>query len=174
MQRSVDKVSTRHARVRALRSRSCREADGRVIVEGTIMKRAHTLAFWMAIPLLSAQTPTQATLHIYRRRLSVGTAAHPTVFCDMFPVIRTQNGRDYTMKVSAGRHSFTTADNPHGIQVDVEPGKEYFVRIDFSPNSTFAKGATPMLVPPELGRMETLKLRPLDGQYIEDATCGRP
>ena len=138
------------------------------------MKRARTLTFWMAMSVLSAQTPPKATLHIYRNRLSVGTAAHPTVSCDMFPVVRTQNGRVYTMKVSAGRHSVTTVDNPTGILVDVEPGKEYFVRIDFSLNSTFAKGATPVLVPPEQGRMETLKLRPIDGQYIEDATCGRP
>ena len=138
------------------------------------MKRTRTLTFWMAISMLSAQTPPQATLHIYRYRLSVGTTAHPTVSCDMFPVVRTQNGRVYTMKVSAGRHSVTTVDNPSGIQVDVEPGKEYFVRIDFSPNATFKKGANPVLVPPEQGRMETLKLRPIDGQYIEDATCGRP
>ncbi len=138
------------------------------------MKRIPTLAFWLVISILSAQTPPQATLHIYRQRLSQGTGAHPTVSCDMFPVVRAQNGRVYTMKVSAGRHSFTTVDNPKGILVDVESGKEYFVRIDFSLNSTFAKGANPVLVPPEQGRMETLKLRPLDGQYIEDATCGRP
>jgi hypothetical protein len=138
------------------------------------MKRAHALVFWMAISMLSAQTPPQATLHIYRYRLSVGTTANPTVSCYLSPVVRTHNGRVYTMKVSAGRHSVTTVDNPTGIQVDVEPGKEYFVRIDFSPNATFKNGANPVLVPPEQGRMETLKLRPIDGQYIEDATCGRP
>jgi hypothetical protein len=29
------------------------------------------------------------------------------------------------------------------------------------------------VVPPEVGREETKKLRPLDGWLVEDATCGR-
>jgi hypothetical protein len=139
------------------------------------MNRAHSLlAFWMAISILSAQTAPQGTLHIYRNRLSVGTAAHPSVSCDMFPIARIQNGRVYTLKVSAGRHSVTTTHDETGIMVDVESGKEYFVRLDFTPNARFHGDASPVLVPPEQGRMETLKLRPLDGQYIEAATCGRP
>jgi hypothetical protein len=138
------------------------------------MKRAHALAFWMAVSMLYAQPQPQATVHIYRPKLSVGTAAHPTVSCDMFAIAKIQNGRVYSLKVSAGRHSFTTTENQTGIMVDVESGKEYFVRIDFPPNATFRRDASPVLVSPEQGRMETLKLRPLDGQYIEAATCGRP
>lgn len=138
------------------------------------MKRAHALAFWMALSMLHAQPQPQATVHIYRPKLSVGTAAHPTVSCDMFEIARIQNGRVYTMKASAGRHSFTTTHDQTGILVDMEPGKDYFVRIDFTPNAKLHGDASPVLIPPEQGRMETLKLRPLDGQYIEAATCGRP
>jgi hypothetical protein len=145
-----------------------------VIVEGTIMKRVHIPALLMALSILSAQTQPQGTVHIYREKLPVATAAHPTVSCDMFPVARIQNGRVYSMKVSAGRHLFATTHDPTGINVDVEPGKDYFVRIDFTPNAKLHGDATPVLVAPEQGRVETLKLRPLDGQYIEAATCGRP
>jgi hypothetical protein len=143
------------------------------------MKRARILAFWMAMSMLYGQpqprqVQPQATVYIYRYKLSVGTSAHPTVSCDAFPVVRIQNGRVYSMKVSAGRHSFTTTDDPTGILVDVESGKEYFVRIDFPPNAKFRGDARPVSVAPEQGRMETLPLRPLDGRYIEAATCGRP
>jgi hypothetical protein len=124
--------------------------------------------------LSSAQTQPQGTVHIYRYRLSVGQAAHPTVSCDAFPVARIQNGRVYTMKVSARRHAFTTSDNPIGINVDVEPGKEYFVRLDYPPNASYSASPTPVLVAPEQGRGEIQKMRPLDGRFIENATCGQP
>jgi hypothetical protein len=137
------------------------------------MKRAHALAFFMAMSILSAQVQPRGTVHIYRYRLTVGTAAHPTVSCDEFAVARIQNGRVYTMNVSAGRHSFATTGNPAGIAVDVASGKEYFVRIDFQ-NASFGTSPIPVLVPPEQGLMETLKMRPLDRRYIEAATCGKP
>jgi hypothetical protein len=121
-----------------------------------------------------AQVQPQATLHIYRYRLSVGQAAHPSVSCDAFTVAKIQNGRVYTMKVSAGRHSIATTGVSTAINVDTESGKEYFVRIDFPPNASFATGATPVLVAPEQGREEIGKLHPLDGKFIEAATCGRP
>ena len=136
--------------------------------------RKMLLAYWSVISMLSAQVQPQATVHIYRDRLQVGTTLHPTVSCDMFPIARIQNGRVYSLKVSAGRHSFTTTDDPTGIKVDAESGKEYFVRIDFTPNARIRGDASLVLVPAEQGRMETLKLRPLDGRYIEAATCGNP
>src|SRR5580700_10716271 len=126
-----------------------------------IMKHAHAMVFCMAMSMLSAQVRPRGTVHIYRYRLTIGTAAHPTVSCDEFPVVRMQNGRVYTMNVSAGRHSFATTGNPAGIAVDVEPGKEYFVRIDFQ-NASFGTSPIPVLVPTEQGLMETLKMRPLD------------
>jgi hypothetical protein len=121
-----------------------------------------------------AEVRPTGTVHIYRYRLTVGQASHPIVSCDAFPVVKIQNGRVYTMKVSAGRHSFTTEGPQPGADVDVEAGKEYFVRVDYSANATFAVHATPVLVAPEQGRNEIAKLRPLDGKFIEAATCGRP
>jgi hypothetical protein len=99
---------------------------------------------------------------------------HPQVSCDAFPVVSIQNGRVYTMKASAGRHVFSTSDDQPGLQVDIEPGKEYFVRIDYPPNASYKISASPVLVAAELGRMEIEKLRPLDARYIQAATCGNP
>ncbi len=122
-----------------------------------------------------AQTPpAPGIIHIYRTRLSTHQTLHPSVSCDAFPVVSIQNGRVYTMKASAGRHVFRTADDQPGLQVDIEPGKDYFIRIDFPPNSAYKISASPVLVAPELGRMEIEKLRPLDAQYIQAATCGNP
>jgi hypothetical protein len=141
------------------------------------MRRKLAIAAAIAMSIAAfAQTPAPptGTVHIYRYKLTVGQAAHPTVSCDAFPVARIQNGRVYTMHVSPGRHSFATADNATGIDVDVESGKEYFVRIDYPPNASFAVRASPVLVAPEQGRKEISKIRPLDGWFVESATCGRP
>ena len=56
----------------------------------------------------------------------------------------------------------------------IEPGKGYFVRIDYPPNASYKISASPVLVAAELGRMEIEKLRPLDARYIQAATCGNP
>jgi hypothetical protein len=115
----------------------------------------------------------EATLHIYRPRLDVGKASHPTVSCDAFAVARIQNGRVYTMKISPGRHTFTVGDKTAVVYIDVEPGKEYFLRVDYPPNASFATGAAVVQVDPVQGLRETRKLRPLDGWFIENATCGK-
>jgi hypothetical protein len=139
------------------------------------------LAFLMALAagglVLRAQAPApvkpEATLHIYRPRLDVGKATHPTVSCDDFAVARIQNGRVYTMKISPGRHSFTVGEKTAAIIVDAQAGKEYFLRVDYPPNASFAVGATAVLVDPAEGLKEIRKLRPLDGWFIENATCGK-
>ncbi|HEY3826255.1 MAG TPA: hypothetical protein VGL82_16935 [Bryobacteraceae bacterium] len=132
------------------------------------------LSMVIASVVLSAQVPVPATVHIYRYRLSVEQTRHPKVSCDAFPVARMQNGRVYAIRVSPGWHVFATMDDPTGIRVDIMAGKEYFVRIDYPVNSTYSDRATATLVAPEQGRMEILKLRALDGQYIEASTCGNP
>ena len=132
------------------------------------------LAFSLAFSTVaSAQVQPSATVYIYRYKLTIGSAAHPTVSCDASPVVRIQNGRVYTMKVPAGHHNFSTPDLSTGIDVAMEAGKEYFVRIDYPANATFAVHATPMVVAPEQGRKEIAKLRPLDGWYVEGAACGQ-
>ncbi len=129
----------------------------------------------LAAALAFAQSRPTATVHIYRYKLNTGKASHPGVSCDAFPIAKTENGRVFTIQVSAGRHSFTVADSvTTGIDVDAEPGKEYFVRIDYPVNSSFSVGAKPVLVAPEQGRKEIEKLRPLDPWYVEAATCGNP
>ena len=129
------------------------------------MLAAGALAFAPAVP--------SGTVHFYRYLLEVGKATHPTISCDAFPIAKMQNGRVYTMKMAAGRHVIITSENPVGVNVDVEAGKEYYIRIDYSPNASFAIRATPVVVPLEVGREETKKLRPLDGWLVEDATCGK-
>ena len=56
-----------------------------------------------------------------------------------------QNGRVYTMQIPAGRHAIATSENPTGIEVDIEAGKEYFIRIDYATNASFAIRATPVV-----------------------------
>ncbi len=137
----------------------------RRIASCLLLLTAGALAFAPAVP--------SGRVHFYRYLMEVGKASHPIISCDAFPIARMQNGRVYTMQMTAGRHTIITSENPVGIEVDVVAGKEYFVRIDYAANSSFAIRATPVLVPLEVGREETKKLRPLDGWLVEDATCGK-
>jgi hypothetical protein len=139
----------------------------------TTRRIATCLLVLAACALAFAPAAPSGTVHFYRYLMEVGKASHPIISCDAFPIARMQNGRVYTMQMTAGRHAIDTSENPTGIEVDVEVGKEYFIRIDYSPNASFAIRATPVLVPLEVGREETKKLRPLDGWLVEDATCGK-
>ncbi len=134
------------------------------------MKLAPIILFSTAICL---SAPPQGTVHIYRQKLEIGTVVRPTVTCDNFPVVRLPNGSVFTMNMSEGRHQIATGDNPTGIYLDVESGKEHYVRIDFPANASHASRATPIQVPLDQGRMETIKLKVLDASYIEAATCGK-
>ena len=138
-----------------------------------IRRTAICLVALAAGALAFAPPVPSGTVHFYRYLLKVGKAAHPIISCDAFPIARMQNGRVYTMQIPAGRHAIATSENPTGIEVDVEAGKEYFIRIDYATNASFAIRATPVVVPVEVGREETKKLRPLDGWLVEDATCGK-
>jgi hypothetical protein len=139
-----------------------------------IRRTAACLLVLAAGALAFAPAPVPSgTVHFYRYLLKVGKAAHPIISCDAFPIARMQNGRIYTMQIPAGRHAIATSENPTGIEVDIAAGKEYYIRIDYAPNASFAIRATPVVVPLELGREETKKLRPLDGWLVEDATCGK-
>ncbi len=126
-----------------------------------------------AVALALAQTPQSAVVHIYRYKLDRFKTTHPLVSCDTFPVAHIQNGRVYTMKISAAQHTFTVADAPMGINIEAQAGKEYFIRLDYALNSAFS-GARPVLVPAEQGRQEIRSLKPLDEWYVEAATCGQP
>jgi hypothetical protein len=139
-----------------------------------VIRRTATCLLMLAAAAVAFAPPVPSgTVHFYRYLMEVGKASHPMISCDAFPIARMQNGRVYTMQMTVGRHAITTSENPVGVSVDVAAGKEYFVRIDYAANSSFAIRATPVLVPLEVGREETKKLRPLDGWQVEDATCGK-
>ena len=115
--------------------------------------------------------PASGTVHIYRLQVSFGTAVHPTVSCDTYPIAKLQNGHVYTITVPTGTHVFTTVDGPTGVSIHVESGKEYFVRIDYPVNSHLALHAFPVLVPTDQGIGEIRKLKPLDKWFVETAAC---
>jgi hypothetical protein len=136
------------------------------------------ILMWCGLALsLAAQTAKpqqpQGTVHIYRVKGEIATKTKPSISCDNFLVAKIVNGQVYTMQMSVGRHVVGTSDHPLGFFVDVEAGKEYFVRIDYPVNASLPTGAAPVLVPNDQGRMETMKLKPLDGRYIEAGTCGK-
>jgi hypothetical protein len=122
-----------------------------------------------AVALGEDQPP--ATVHFYRYRLGAGQGAHPSVYCDGTVVARMQNGRVFTMQVSAGKHSFISTSKQGGVDLEMEPGKEYFMRLDVIGVWIGHPGLT--LTSPEQGRHEIEQLKPLDAKWVKQSTCGK-
>lgn len=116
----------------------------------------------------------QGTLHVYRLKLEVAHATHPTVSCDNFPIVRLPNGRVYTMKFSEGTHTLLVGDNPDPLNLEVAANKDYYVRIDYPVNAATGSRPSLVVVAPDEAKADIKELRRVDPVYIEAATCGRP
>src|SRR5215470_10607584 len=90
------------------------------------------LAFGQA-PANSASSATdarssKATVYVYRYKQFVGSALEPSVYCDDAQLAKMTNGRYFTVKIEPGKHTFHSNDKQSGIEMDLKPGQEYFIR----------------------------------------------
>jgi hypothetical protein len=118
----------------------------------------------------AAETSESGTVHIYRYKQYVGSALHPSIYCDETRLARISSGRYLDIKVSAGDHVFYADDKQAGAVVKVEPGKEYYFRTDLQEG--FWKGHFRLnMVQPEQGKYDVEKLKPLeDKEAVTDLT----
>lgn len=111
--------------------------------------------------------PSKATVYIYRYKQFVGSALAPSIYCDGTELARMENGRYFTANLQPGEHTFTSNDKQSGIDLDLKPGEELFVRVEIA--AGFAKGhGRLVLVPQEQGSYELKsdKLKPLDANKV--------
>lgn len=115
----------------------------------------------------AAATDSQATVYVYRYKQFVGSALAPSVFCDETELARMENGRFFVAKLAPGKHVFRSNDKQAGIEVELKPGQQYYIRVELA--TGFMKGHGRLLsVAPEQGSYEIKNLKPLDADKIKD------
>src|SRR5581483_5096049 len=113
----------------------------------------------------------KSTVHIYRYKQFQGSALAPSVYCDDTALARMEDGRYFSAKIEPGKHVFHSNDKQSGVELDIKPGQEYFLRVEIA--TGFMKGhGRLVLVSTEQGNYElkSSKLKPLDANKVEDST----
>jgi hypothetical protein len=109
-----------------------------------------------------------AAVYVYRYKQYQGSAIKPSVYCDGQEVAKMHNGRYFRMVLPAGKHTFGSSDKQSGMEIDLKPGQEYYVRVEIA--TGFLKGHGRMtLVAKEQGTFEIKKLKWSDAGHIRDA-----
>lgn len=110
----------------------------------------------------------KAKVYFYRYKQYVGSALAPSVYCDEVELARMQNGRYFVVKLEPGKHTFRSNDKQSGVEVDLKPGQEYFLRVEIAAGVMKGHGRV-VTVTPEQARFELAKnLKPLDADKIAD------
>jgi hypothetical protein len=111
--------------------------------------------------------PKKARLFVYRYKQYVGSALEPSVYSDEFEVARMDNGRFFMLELEPGKHNFRSDDKQSGIDMIIEAGKDYYVRVEIA--TGFLKGhGRLVMTAPEQGQFEVKKLQPLGQDKIRD------
>lgn len=106
----------------------------------------------------------QATLHFYRERAYVGSLRTMPIYIDEVQVAEVVNGRQFSMTLDSGRHVFRCRTKAEAIAVEIQPGDEYYLRVELIQG--FTKNHWHIVqVAKEQGELDIKALKPLD---IED------
>jgi hypothetical protein len=115
----------------------------------------------------NAKKESQATVYVYRYKQFVGSALSPSVYCDEVELAKMQNGRFFVAKLPAGKHAFRSNDKQSGVEVELKPGLEYYIRVEIAAGMMKGHGRV-TLVAAEQGVYEVKKLKPLDADKVKD------
>jgi hypothetical protein len=115
----------------------------------------------------SAVQEPQATVYIYRYKQFVGSALSPSVYCDENELARMDNGKFFVAKLAPGKHVFRSNDKQAGIDTDLKPGQDYYIRVELA--TGFMKGHGRLVsVAPEQGSYEIKNLKALGADKVKD------
>ncbi len=101
----------------------------------------------------------------------------PIAYCDGQRIAAIQGGKYVTLNVSAGRHTFTSNNSKTGVDLDVKPGGQYFLRVigttgPFNENGAI-EVADPAQARTQMDRMEPLKVNEVAGGVCRTPPAGR-
>jgi hypothetical protein len=118
-------------------------------------------------PGTAVRQTDKATVHFYRYKQYMGSALEPAIYCDDKVIAKMDNGTYFLAVLEPGKHILQSNDKQSGIELDMKPGEEYFVRVEIA--TGFWKGhGRLVMVPKEQGSFEIKKLKPLQKKKIVD------
>jgi hypothetical protein len=109
----------------------------------------------------------KATLYVYRHRRFEGAALKPSVYVDDKEMARMENGRYFVVKLEPGKHSVRSNDRASGVEVNMKPGAEYYIRVDMQTGFWKGHGRLTMILP-EQGEYEVKQAKPLNDADVKD------
>jgi hypothetical protein len=93
------------------------------------------MAVSIAIPAMgqteTKPTPQTATVCVYRTKVRIiARALRPSIYFDGTELRRLANGEYFSRELPTGKHMISAGRTEVGQLVDLEPGKEYFFKLD--------------------------------------------
>jgi hypothetical protein len=75
--------------------------------------------------------PQTATVYVYRTKVRIMLRAlRPSIYFDGTELRRLANGEYFSRELPTGKHMISAGRTEVGQLVDLEPGKEYFFKLD--------------------------------------------
>ena len=113
---------------------------------------------------------TDKTLvYVYRKNHTSGPPPNsPSVYCDEHELARMQNGRYFSVRLDAGKHTFRSTDGQSVTDLDVKDGQTYYIRGEVVPVKLKPRGRL-TLMSKEEGASDVRVLKPLDAAMVKDS-----
>ncbi|HEX7722919.1 MAG TPA: DUF2846 domain-containing protein [Pyrinomonadaceae bacterium] len=108
-------------------------------------------------------------VYFYRYKQFIGYRVKPSVYCDESQLARIENGRFFITKVAPGKHTFRSNDKQSGLELDIQAGHTYYIRVEIVDGFLKQYGRL-VLMSNEQGAYEISKLKPLSAASIKDRT----
>ena len=121
----------------------------------------------MQPPKSAAATDSQATVYVYRYKQFQGSALSPSVYCDETELARMDNGKFFVVKLAPGKHVFRSNDKQSGIDADLKPGQDYYIRVEIVAGMMKGHGRL-VSVASEQGSYEIKSLKALGSDKVKD------
>jgi len=100
---------------------------------------------------------------IYRPRQIAYLPLFNSIFVDNVGIVNIANGRHCSLRLRPGMHKIQADDNGSPIYLDVQKGKEYYVRVDEVPLPSLVNGYGMLtLLRPEQGSGKYKRQRPVE------------
>jgi hypothetical protein len=117
----------------------------------------------------SGQEPVsaKARVTVYRFTQFAGGGFRPSIFVDEKDVARVDGGRYLILALAPGRHSFMSNDMTTRLNLDLQAGQDYYIRVDMVAGAVKFRGSV-VLVPPEQGALEVKAMAPSSARMIKD------
>src|SRR5687767_13140165 len=80
----------------------------------------HSQADGQPSAIVPGAQDAKATVHVYRYKHFGGGALEPSVYCDDVELARMDNGRQFSVKLDPGKHTFRSNDKQGRIELDTK------------------------------------------------------